>query len=138
MLHQVEVGSRVLCKRQGVVPRCYGTVLQKMRRGVYKVQFTKEGDTENISTEKMEVLSRPVFYFNKITGLSTWELPPLKDADGVDMEVQLPQTEELSISGGPSTISGDAARWSVSWEGSLIACYILLLIVVLLLLVMLI
>lgn len=96
---EVEIGARVLCVRQGVVPRCYGTVIQKMRRGVYKVQFTVENDTEDISTEKLEVLSKPVFYFNRLSGLSTWELPPLYDENGVDVEPQLPPSESLQISG---------------------------------------
>jgi hypothetical protein len=96
---EVEIGARVLCVRQGVVARCYGTVKKKMRRGVYKVQFTVENDTENISTEKMEVLSKPVFYFNKNSGLSTWELPPLPDEEGDDVEPVLPPSEHIQISG---------------------------------------
>ena len=98
----IEKGARVLCVRANVTPKCYGTVLDNLGRNVYLVKFPKKGDMEKISRDKIEVISKNIFYYHVEMKVSVWNLPPLFDEEGDPMEFEaedFPRPEFNEMSG---------------------------------------
>lgn len=67
----IPIGSRVLCKRKGVIQRCYGRVERHSRSGINIVRFAF-GEAEPIHREDIEILTKNIFIFNPVTGQSYW------------------------------------------------------------------
>jgi hypothetical protein len=113
------VGTVVLCCRQGLIRKSYGVITSITKLGVCFVKF-KNGDTEAVAREQIEVLSRPIFMFNPTTGQSYWknkevftssvifnersnlELPPISDQrklgnldEPSEMTVGFPESQSL-------------------------------------------
>jgi ankyrin repeat protein len=98
----IEKGARVLCVRDGVTPKCYGSVLEHISKGVYLIKFTKKGDTEKLSRDKIEVISKNVFYYNIHMKVSVWTLPPFFDENNepiTHLIEDFPEAENIEMSG---------------------------------------
>ena len=98
----LEPGSRVLCVRSQISPKCYGTVEKNLGKGVYLVKFASKHDKEKLSRDKIELISKDYFYFHVGMKVSVWNLPPLYDESGNPMKFDIrdfPRSESIEMAG---------------------------------------
>ncbi len=84
-------GTKVLCKRKGIIQKCYGTIFKQAKCGLNIVRFAL-GETETIAREHMQVITKPVFYFNVTTGQSYWKSSP--EASSLEESRSLVQAQQ--------------------------------------------
>lgn len=92
---EYEPGTKVISlSRQHLIP-CYGTIVRYLMNGVYLIRFF-DGHEEKISFEAIESVRRRKFYYNTITGYSSWVLPSLDKLEDSRNFGQPPEPLELT------------------------------------------
>jgi hypothetical protein len=68
----VPIGARVLCSASYSPPRLYGYVTKMQSKGRWGIQYSVHYDNvrqeEWLSRDSIEIIDRPIFYSNPLTG----------------------------------------------------------------------
>lgn len=80
---EYEPGTKVICHNKKYDIPCYGTIISYLDNGVYLVKYI-DGSEERISFENIESVIRRKFYYNTITGYSSWVIPSIENQRNIN------------------------------------------------------